>query len=356
MDSSTQSPAPARQYWIDIMRTFACICVITLHSPLSEELGGEPLAPACFFYLRSGASVLFFMISGALIFDKPRRLIPFMKTRLLHIGVPAVIWELLALARNIYIHDYTSTGIVIGTLTMPFIDVARNEYWFIYTLMGIYLITPMLSTWLNSCSRRECEILLGLWGLTLCIPYAAILLPQLNKASELNGMLYYFTGYAGYAVLGFYLRRHVSITKITPAMVIAVLLIITVTWLLSEYVPSVHTVLLSRTNICTALMAATYFLLIKSISVPERTGKIFYNFANHSFGIYLVHYLVISELLWPVTIRLGLQPAVSIPATAIFTIIISYVAVSVMSHLPLSRYTVSHTAPARTLRLRLSLK
>lgn len=296
------------------------------------------------------------MISGALILDRPRRLIPFMKTRLLHIGVPLVIWGLLAFALSIYKYDYTSVGIVLDMVSMPFIDVIRNQYWFIYTLMGIYLMTPMLSTWLNSCSRRECEILLGAWMLTLCIPYAAIVLPQLNRVSEIDGMLYYFTGYAGYAVLGFYLRRYVSITKITPAMVTAVLLIVSVTWLLSEYVPSVHTVLLSRTNICTALMASTYFLLIKSISVSERTGKIFYNFANHSFGIYLIHNFVISELLWPQTIRLALHPAVSIPVSAIITIIISYMTVSALSRLPLSRYTVSYTAPERKFRLRLSLK
>lgn len=356
MDSLPQSSAPTRQYWIDILRTIACICVITIHTPLSEKFGGEPMDPACLFYLRSGASVLFFMISGALILDKPRRLIPFMKTRLLRIGVPVVIWALLTLAYNIYKYDYTPVGIVIEILSMPFIDVVHNEYWFIYTLMGIYLLTPMLSTWLNSCSRRECEILLGAWMLTLCIPYAAILLPQLNRVSEINGILYYFTGYAGYAVLGFYLRRYVSIAKITPAIVIAMLITVSVPWLLSEYVPSVHTVLLSRTNICTALMAATYFLIIKRISVAERTGMIFYNFANHSFGIYLVHHFVISELLWPLTIRYALHPAVSIPVSALITIIISYVTVSALSHLPLSKYTVSYTAPERRFRLRFSLK
>ena len=81
-----------------------------------------------------------------------------------------------------------------------------------------------------------------------------------------------------------------------------------------------------------------------------------YWFIYTLMGIYLTHHFVISELLWPQTIRLALHPAVSIPVSAIITIIISYMTVSALSRLPLSRYTVSYTAPERKFRLRLSLK
>ena len=61
--------------------------------------------------------------------------------------------------------------------------------------MGLYLLAPVLSRWLNYASRTEIEFYLGLWGISLCFP---LFRPVVNINTGNTGILYYFTGYAGY--------------------------------------------------------------------------------------------------------------------------------------------------------------
>ena len=74
-----------------------------------------------------------------------------------------------------------------------------------YTLIGLYLLAPVLSRWLESASRRELEFYLCLWVLTLCYPLLSLLV-EVNSSD--TGMLFYFQGYAGYFLIGYYLKKY----------------------------------------------------------------------------------------------------------------------------------------------------
>ena len=56
-----------REYWIDAVRSFACICVLMTHSPIPSTVEGRTFIPIYNFVAVGGASILFFMISGALV-------------------------------------------------------------------------------------------------------------------------------------------------------------------------------------------------------------------------------------------------------------------------------------------------
>ncbi len=89
--------------------------------------------------------------------------------------------------------------------SLPFSPQGNPVLWFMYTLIGLYLLAPVLSRWLNYASRTEIEFYLGLWGISLCFP---IVRPVVNINTGDTGILYYFTGYAGYFVLGYYLKQY----------------------------------------------------------------------------------------------------------------------------------------------------
>ena len=83
-----------------------------------------------------------------------------------------------------------------------------------------------------------------------------------------------------------------------------------------------------------------YFIIIKQIPLKQKAERIFYNIAEHSFGIYLVHIYIIPHGLWPLFQEWALPTAVAIPLLVITGTTTSYLAVALLSHLPKSKYIV----------------
>ena len=83
-----------------------------------------------------------------------------------------------------------------------------------------------------------------------------------------------------------------------------------------------------------------YFIIIKHIPLKQKAERIFYNFAKHSFGIYLLHIYIIRHGLWPMFQEWALPTAVAIPMLVITGAAASYLAVALLSHLPKSKYIV----------------
>ena len=83
-----------------------------------------------------------------------------------------------------------------------------------------------------------------------------------------------------------------------------------------------------------------YFIIIKHIPLKQKAERIFYNFAEHSFGIYLLHIYIIRHGLWPLFQEWALPTAAAIPLLVITGAAASYLAVALLSHLPKSKYIV----------------
>ena len=83
-----------------------------------------------------------------------------------------------------------------------------------------------------------------------------------------------------------------------------------------------------------------YFIIIKHIPLKQKAERIFYNIAEHSFGIYLLHIYIIRHGLWPLFQEWALPTAVAIPMLVITGAAASYLAVALLSHLPKSKYIV----------------
>lgn len=284
-----------REYWIDAIRSFACICVITTHAPIPNSTNGLIFGSIFNYFSTAGASILFFMISGALILYKEKPIAPFLKQRFSRIFLPMVIWSSLSL-----LIDYLSGNILfsdlIAKITMiPFVP-QIGTYWFIYTIFGIYLISQPLACWLNSCNKKDIRFLLLIWGITLFIPYLSILTPQFsNMTAYSGGWLYYFYGYLGYAVLGYYLRKYINISFNIRYFIIF-LIICCIPLILYNIQQIPHLVIQDRMSANITLLAICYFLIIKHIKFPKKIANILYIFAQHSFGIYLVHILIMRKL------------------------------------------------------------
>ena len=202
-----------RLYWIDAIRSFACLCVLLNHSVIPGGTCGNEIIEPFRYFTVAGASILFFMISGALVFYKPKPLVPFIKRRLAKIALPTMIWTIIALLIMCLRHDMEWSQLPKSLMLMPFTH-QFGAYWFIYVIFGIYLITPMVATWLEKCSRTDVLILLIVSAVAMTMPYLRIFEKDFSRALNSEaGSLYYFVGYLWICMIGYYIRKYVNLTR-----------------------------------------------------------------------------------------------------------------------------------------------
>lgn len=180
-----------RILYLDILRIIACVMVVFMHSQ-RPHVG----IPAWFLsgssYITAPCIGLFLMISGALILGKAKKLsegqrfdtFSLLKHRLLKIVIPLAFWTLLYWLLS----SIETSGL--------------SVMWFLWMILGIYLLSPILVRWLQHATLQEVELYLGIWGITLVCPFVKLLF-SFNEGD--TAWFYYFHGYVGYFVLGYYL-------------------------------------------------------------------------------------------------------------------------------------------------------
>lgn len=334
---TAQSP---RLYWIDAVRSLACLCVLTVHAYVPGGTHGARLVGGINYFAVAGASVLFFMISGALVLYKPKPFFPFIKQRLLRIALPMAIWTIIALVIGCCTGMMPWHELPGKIALIPFAP-QYGTFWFIYVVFGIYLVAPILSLWLNHCSRNELRAILAIGSLALAVPYLKFIDDGIAPVVSLSqGWLYYFNGYVWLAVMGYYLRRYVNISRLQWWHVAIVLLL--VAWPVCHFLFKVPAVMLqNRLAINVVLLTCVYFIIIKHIKYSERMKRIVYNFAQHTFGIYLVHKLVMTFVVLPLMPEsFDLHYAIVYPLMISLEVVVCYTIVHLLSKLPYSKYFI----------------
>ena len=222
-----------RIVWVDWMRVAACFMVILVHSTEPFYLGGEGSLIltktdafwSSFFDSFVRACVpLFVVASSYLQFPLHHSTGEFCRRRAVRILVPFVIWSI------VYACVWGSPGDNLRNLLMNF-NYSAGHLWFVYMLIGVYLLMPLLSPWAEKVGKKELQVYLGIWLFTTIIPlirdYAAsaplamtygptgiprqALYPLWGEASWNGyGLFYYVSGFIGYLLLGLYFRRFVG--------------------------------------------------------------------------------------------------------------------------------------------------
>ena len=222
-----------REKWIDWMRVAACLMVMVVHSTEPFYLGGEGSRIltegdaywASFFDTFVRACVpLFVVASSYLQFPLHYSTGEFLRRRALRVLVPFLCWSIVyALVWGEPVDNFRS-------LLLNF-NYAAGHLWFVYMLVGIYLLMPMLSPWAERVGKRELQFYLLLCFATTLIPFVRALAadgaapviygptgipnralyPLWGEASwNTYGLFYYLSGFIGYLLLGLYLRRFVG--------------------------------------------------------------------------------------------------------------------------------------------------
>lgn len=331
-----------RNFYIDLLRYLACLMVIMIHSPNPNTGYYEDMFPTIFVCC-SPCIGLFFMISGFLILPLEDSVQEFLRHRSMRVIIPAVVWTLVYMLENdLFMGGYTMRQRIFTLLAIPFSVQGNGVLWFVYTLMGLYLLTPVISPWLKEVPRRWLRVALILWLVSSTYT-------ELSKwlyIDTKNNILQYFSGYVGYYVLGYYLRKYVPRIPIWAA---CLLILIPLGFFLTCKVLDLqinYVVHFAYLDFLTIMMCVGWFFLMKELSPKLITVKWLYrsviSFSNLSFGIYLGHVLILRQVVWRIHFFAAWDAGCQIAVTFLLAVLLSWLFTYAVSYLPFGRFIVGY--------------
>ena len=336
-----------RIVYLDVVRVVACCMIVLMHSPHPEAgLPGMLLSPLS--YVTAAGIGLFFMVSGALLLPIKMETLAFLKRRLGKIIGPLLFWTLFYLIANVIYGKMSLQELAEALITIPFSAQGHGVLWFMYTLAGLYLLAPIISAFLVRASRKEIWFYILLWIVALCYPLLSLFL-DVNRTT--TGVLYYFMGYAGYFVLGYYM--HVYKTWINPIFIFALVVLPLLFFFFHRYysLNGDFFDVFGYLSITVMMLCVVVFYGIRRAVESLQLGEInlLTQVSNACFGIYLMHIFVMRYVLWNCDfIVCSFGGIGQLVITWLLTLFFSFVITWAWSFMPYSEYMIGYTNYRKT--------
>ena len=298
---------------VDLIRTIAIVAVILLHA--AEDLTTVTTMDTSQIFRWTAVDIyqcvgrmgvpLFVMLTGALLLMPSKTyedLGTFFKKRFSRIGLPFLFWAVIYFAFDIFILNELATAqspalyIAQGILTGPY-----DQFWYIYMLVGLYLITPFLRLMVAHANNQLFKYFAVLWFIgTALVPFVYLLTPL-----KVDANLFTIPAFVGYFVMGYYLLRVKVNRRFLTGLMVASLAATGIgtyftsmiyggptSWFFQEYV--------SPTMILASI--AFFTLLISSKSATETQQpqslkqKLLHLISENTLSIYFLHLIVLYVL------------------------------------------------------------
>jgi len=311
--------------YLDLLKTIAIIGVVVIHSaaPLvdysstgSYDWWIGNIYDSAF---RTGVP-LFFMVSGALLLNRNSiSLKDFYLKKTLPLVIAFVFWSAVYfIQRNLpYPESFTLSNFIKSMISGS----VFGRLWFLYTIIGLYLVTPFIKTFVKNASEKELKAYLVLWfSSTVGIDF---LKHFYNLEVALDLSLVY--GYVGYFIMGYYFsNRNFKINIKKSLLVLAVLNVITTVGTYGLSVENSENNLYFYGNLSPNIILITVllFLVIKT-SVTGKSSNLLKEISTNSLGIYVIHTFVMNYLRSVKIDEHLFNPVVGVPILVILTFSIS---------------------------------
>lgn len=323
----------------DYIRIVAMLLVVACHC-FGNVSSTSNVVISLLSYLEAPCNGLFFAVSGALLLPinsttNYTNTKGFIAKRLKKVAFPTMLWSIvyLALSGNLNL---------VSVCSIPFSAQGASVLWFMYVMVGLYLVAPIISPWLENIDKKTLELYLGFWLISLCFP---ILNNWLIINESLTGLLFYFSGFVGYFVLGYYLKKYEIQLKLSFLFfVIAFIIMVLVKLFASEI--RLYEGLWYLSFFC-AVSVVFYWKIIEIISfyikLSARVKNSLITISNLIFGVYFIHYGIV-EYLIPHIDFISAMPyfaGYSIRIIIAFSgaLILSYI----VSYLPFANYIIGYS-------------
>lgn len=326
-----------RKGWIDLLRILACLLVVFAHCcdgfvGAFDTDRGAFMAGAALGSLTRPSVPLFVLMTAILILPiaGETTLSGFYRKRIGRILPPLIFWSVaLPVAFYLYFAHinpasgnpmvdtavYTAGNLWKKIWLMVFnFNFDTVPLWYLYMLVGLYLIMPIINPWLSKASKRDVELVLKIWLFTLLIPYLKLLAPHVGYEGNFGsmeifgacdwnayGIFYYLTGFIGYLILAFYIKKwplQQKFGKLVGAGVAMFAVGYMITFggfvTIQKYYPGDYSyleVIWYFTGLNVFMMTLPVLLIFSRMEI--RSSQWMRKLADLTFGIYLCHFIFV---------------------------------------------------------------
>ena len=265
---------------IDIIRIFAFIFIVFLHT-LNRQFGLNVWMGG-YTVISIGVN-LFIMISGYLLLDKMEEVTVFFKKRILNILPLFIIFNII----YIYFGKIPVMPVLKGKA------ITASHFWYIYMILGLYLLTPWLQKVLKY-AEKETFFIVFLWFLcNILNPY----LRYFNLA-EIPFSNFPLTGFIGYYILGYYVKKYDKKIKKTPFFLIISVYFLgfLLSFLSSKYILIITGKRVSdffdKNSLGTFIMTISFFVFWCKFNFTKR-NRIVKMIADSTYFAFLIHLIIL---------------------------------------------------------------
>ena len=339
-----------RIIYYDVLRILAIFFVVVLHVSSANWYKTDVNTYNWFmmnFYdsISRWCNPILVMISGSLFLNREIEVKVLYKKYIFRIATALIFWSF------VYSFFYTVIGKKEGLTT--FIVVFIKGYfhlWFLYMIIGLYMITPFLKKIIKDEKLTKYFIILASI-FTLIIPEIISIIqefsPEYAEALESavdNSYMKFVCGFTVYYILGYFLSSRTLSKKQYHIIYILGIVGFLSTIILSLIISKKHNEAIatfySSMTLNVALEAICIFtlgknLISKKIAISNKTSEIIGKLSKYSFGAYLIHALIQIFLDKVLGIHsLLFNPLFSIPVVAIIIYIASFCISAILHQIP----------------------
>jgi surface polysaccharide O-acyltransferase-like enzyme len=333
--------------WADHLRVFATISVVFLHAS-ADSLGLFGKIPLSYWWIGNfydsavRCSVpLFLMLTGVLMLPVEYDLKDFFKKRFMRIVLPLVFWSFayigFAFLLKVSHGEDLRLGECIEYIVHSLVFGSSFHFWYVYMILGIYVFIPIIGIYVRKLNTKSIFIFLCVWLVVLFI----------NQVLSRNSLsyLHYFPGYLGYIILGYYLSikefKNLKNIRLISFFLIFVGVLITAFGTYYSTIQNNHFTerYYNYLSLNVLMVSVGVFLLFKNRGKMDLKDSFTVTFINkHSYGIYLIHILILAILSKPGIQWSFIHPAVGPFITTSLCLVISSLIVYAVSKLPYGKY------------------
>lgn len=339
--------------YLDTLRCLALLGVIVIHTttPILKMMYEKNME---FWWIGNtiDSSVrfviaMFLMLSGATMLGKEYKLSDYYRKRFVRVLVPFLFWLVAywlyrwcELTPNRQPHSFDS--IIKWGIALFQNEGVSKHFWYVYMILVIYLFVPFMGKWVQRINQGTLVYFLVGWVILNILVNNKIINP-ISSYAIANRLFTYFL-YSGYLLLGYYLfkLKTVDVKFRKAAFVIFILTIMysaLATYFLSKNAHKLDTSAYGSLTINTMLQSIALVVIFKNKLFDNKLiSNAIRIISDYSYGIYLVHIMVISILynngiFWTIA-----HPFVSLPLIIIMTLIISMIIIAILRKIPGGKY------------------
>jgi len=299
----TMQPKATLPLPVDLIRTVALFLVILLHVSVQSVVIPPQMqinAWVAFDFYNSIARPcvpLFVMLSGYLMLqpskvNEPLKL--FFKKRWARIGLPFIFWGVIYF---VWVGLFNNGSFAPESMLQSVLQGPYITFWFMYMLVGLYLLTPILRVFVAHAREDVMKLLLITWFIgTGLIPLVGLF------GYHLNNNVFVLPGWIGYFLLGAYLPK---IKMKMRRWRLYALLACGFAWtmlgsIFVEMNPGLERYFFYDYLTANVIVASVaMFLLLSSVSakslqrMPSGVNKLLHTVSANTLPIYLFHMLLV---------------------------------------------------------------